>query len=515
MDDPIAEAKRRTHRAAPAKRAPAPGATRAAASSGDGRGSATGGHGVRLSVLVREELRALPRNTFALASATIVLGMFAVLGALIYSGEGGLEEKLLFTWLAAELVVAVIVAARVAAVRRNRFVDSLYTTPLDQRTWLAAQAIVGLVLVLLVVAIQVPFLLVHVAWLGVPASIPLLLAGALGVGLFAVALGLFCGVVVGDSPPTAAAGLAGGIAFVTFVLMIVHGVVMTSPASPTTDLWLRVTALSPVALMFDAVGIDLFGKVADRAWRPVVGLAGMVLGLASAGWLAYTRAQTPLGWDARGGRIVVVALATLAVVAPLATAETTFVAAEDDDIAWDPGNHTQVAFVPRGAPILRESFTMSQVAQGPDLPVGKAVHVDALVLALAPEDSTVRSVRIEVRGSEDVRVESGGILTVPDGTPSGYAPPGKDWDSTEDGPSRPVYRVPVTLRALHVESLGNSPLLVEVHTSFRADQELLTSAARIDLDGEVPGAAWQLMAAGMVLPSTAATALALRKRRTR
>src|SRR5687767_34267 len=77
---------------------------------------------IGLRALVREELRGLPRNTFALAAVATILGIFAPMGMGLYSGEGGVDKIMMFVWLIAELVVAIIVAARVAGVRRNRFV---------------------------------------------------------------------------------------------------------------------------------------------------------------------------------------------------------------------------------------------------------------------------------------------------------------------------------------------------------------------------------------------------------
>lgn len=471
---------------------------------------------VGVLTLAREEIRSLPRPTFALGAVVVVLGLLAPIGAFAYGGEGGVEDTLVFTWLVAELVVAVVVAGRVAAARRSRFVDSLYTTPLDQRTWLAAQAIVGVVLAILVLAAQLPFLLVHVALLGVPATLPALLLGALAMGAFAVALGLFCGVIVGDAGPGAAAGLAGGVAFTTFVLLLFHGMAAAAPPSPAQPWLLRITALSPLALVMGGVGVHVFDVAPAAAWRPFLGLAGIVAGLAGAAWCAYTRAQGPLGWDSRGGRGLVAALVALAVLAPVASAEVTFrEEGSDESFALSQGEHTQVAIVARGAPIHDKAFTLSEVYGAPDLPLGQDVEADALVLLMVPAGTLVRGVHIEVEGSATVRIVSGGSATVPDGAPSGHALPGAGWEATGQGPARPVYRVPVVLRAVSVEALGESPALVEVHTEFLADGRALASHARIPLDGEVAGAIAMLGLAGLPLPAAALGTLVARKLRTR
>ncbi|HEX2022414.1 MAG TPA: hypothetical protein VHH36_06850, partial [Candidatus Thermoplasmatota archaeon] len=422
--------------------------------------------------------------------------------------EAGLDETLLFTWLVLPLAVSVIVAARVAGARRTRFVDSLYTTPLSQPTWIAAQAIVGAILGLLALAVQVPFLLVFVAWLGVPAFLPPAALAALGIAAFAVALGLFCGVVVGDSSPLAAAGLAGGIAFVSFILFLVHTIALEDAPTAEQGVLLRVTALSPVSLAADASGLTPGGMKPVETWRPVAGVLSLVAGLGGAAWIAYTRGQGPLGWEPGRGRAAVLALTALSLAAPVATAEVAFAASEDEG-GYEPGGNTWVAFVERGGAIREDSFEYSSIHAAPSLPLGEDVEYDVLVLALSPPGADVRGVHIEVKGSDVVRVVAGGQLAAPRGEPAARVP------APNDGQPRPVYRVPVTLRAVSVEELGDSPAPVEVHTSFTADGRRFASVSRMTLAGEVPGAVLHLVGAGLVVPSLALAGFVARRRSTR
>jgi hypothetical protein len=476
------------------------------------------GHARKVSVwtLAREELRALPRTAFGLGAIAVVFGLFAPLAAMLYGGEGDVDDVLIFTWLVAELVVAIVLAARVAAARRSRFVDSLYTTPLDQPTWFAAQAIVGVVLALLVLLAQVPFLLVILALVGVPAAVPALFVSALGMGAFAVALGLFCGVIVGESGPGAAAGIAGGVGFLSFMLFLFHGLGVTGSPSPMQEWVLRATSLSPMTLVATATGVELFDNHVVEWWRPTLGFVALVGGLGAAAWWSYTRAQGPLGWDARGGRAVVVALVALAVLTPVASAALEYEEIEETyGFPYDPGEHTQVAFVPRGAPLHDETFTLYEILGAPDLPRGEDVEVDVLVLLMVPDGTTVRGVRIQLEGSDVVRLVSGGSLSVPDGTPSGRARSGEGWESVSHLAPRPVYRVPAVLRALSVEAIANSPSPVTVHTDFVADGRAMSSEALMLLDGEVPGGQPLLGLAGAPLPLAAAAALVTRKIRTR
>lgn len=464
---------------------------------------------VRLAALVRQELRALPRNTFALGALAVVLGLLAIPTSFLITGEAGLDETLLFTWFVLPLVVAVVTAARVAGARRTRFVDSLYTTPLTQRSWLASQAIVGGTLALLALAVQVPFLLVYLAWIGVPAFLPAAILAALGIAAFAVALGLFCGVIVGDSSPLAAAGLAGGVAFASFILFLVHSVVLTEGPSTARDVMLHVTALSPITLATDASGIGIAGLEPTDAWQPMVGLVALTAGLAGAAWVAYTRSQSPLGWEPdSGGRMVVALLVLVAVAAPVAAAEVDFIDAPEE-VGYEPGEHTWVAFVERGSPVSESSFTIESILGEPALAVGKDVAYDALVLALTPPDASAKAVHIQVKGSEMLRVVDGGVRMVPDGRADAQVP------APNDGKPRPVYRVPVTLRALTLDDLGHADLPASVHTEFTVDGKRFVSDAHLLIEGEVPGALGQLLAAGSVLPAAAAVGFVRRKRETR
>lgn len=471
---------------------------------------------VGMWTLAREEIRALPRTAFGLGAIAVVFGLFAPIGAMLYGGEGDVDDVLIFTWLVAELVVAIVLAARVAAARRSRFVESIYTTPLDQPTWFAAQAIVGVVLALLVLLAQVPFLLVIFAFVGVPAAVPALFVSALGMGAFAVALGLFCGVIVGESGPGAAAGIAGGVGFLSFMLFLFHGLALSNPPSLMQEWLLRATSLSPMTLVATGTGVEIFDAHVVEWWRPALGLVALVCGLAGAAWWSYTRAQGPLGWDARGGRAIVVALVALAILTPVASAALEYKEVDDGvGFPYDPGEHTQVAFVARGAPLGEKTFTLYEILGAPDLPRGEDVEVDVLVLLMVPDGTTVRGVRIQLEGSDVVRVVSGGSLSVPDGTPSGRAPPGEGWESVSNLAPRPVYRVPAMLRAMSVEAIANSPSPVTIRTDFVADGRALSSEARMLLDGEIPGGQPLLALAGTPIPLAAAAALVIRKIRAR
>ena len=469
-------------------------------------------------MLAREDIRALPRQTFALGAVAFVLALLAPFSGLVLDGPDEFREYLIFTWLMAQLVVAIVLAGRIASARRARFVESLYTTPLAARSWLGAQFLVGAFLAALVVAAQLPFLLVHVALVGVPPMLGPLFLAALGMAAFAVAFGVFCGVVVGESGAGAAAGLAGGVGFVTFVMFLVHGMASGLPPTPTQELVLRLTALSPLALVIDATGTGPFASAPEAPWRALVGLGSLVVGLASAAWVAYTRAQGPLGWEPRRARWGVVALVALALVLPVASASVTYVEVEEEpSFVLAHGDHTRVAFVPRGAEVTDLRFSLAAPFYWDDLLHGQENELDVLVMLLVPEDEQPRQVRIGVSGSPQIQVVSGGVLAVADGAPAGRARAGETFgkDPEPTGPLRPVYRVPVVLRPVEASALQGSPGLVEIDTVYVLGGRTLESQARVTLASDIPGASTALLFAGAPLPLLAIGSLVTRRIRTR
>lgn len=476
-------------------------------------------HQVSALVLAREEIRALPRNGFALGAVAAVLALLIPIAALgAHEGSSALRDHLVFLWVVAQLAVAVVVAARVASARRTRFVESLYTTPLQARTWLVSQVLVGAFLSGLVLLAQLPFVLVHVALVGAPAYLLPLVLAALGMAAFAVAFGVFCGVIVGESGPGAAAGLAGGVGFLSFILLLVHGMVAMGTPSPLQATGLRLTALSPLALVVDATRTDIFGIAPQEPWRAMLGLAALTGGLFGAAWLAYTRAQSPSGWERSRARGPIAALAVLALAVPLATASVTYVEVEEEpDWVLSNGEHARVTFVPRGAGINDTHFALYAYFMQEPLRHGEDNEVDALVMLLVPEGESVRDVRIEVKGSDELLVVSGGSGSFPSGEPEAHARLGESFDDDAEpaGPLRPVYRVPVALRPVEASAVLGSPGLVEIDTTFVKEGRPLNSHTRMTLQSDMPGASAALATAGAPLPLLALGALVARRMKTR
>jgi len=470
---------------------------------------------VRATRLAREELRALPRNAFALGGAAAALALLAV-AASSTGGPNALQQVLLFSWVLAPLLVAIVVAARVASVRRSRFAESLFTTPVTLRAWLAAEIMVGLALVAALLAASAPLVLVQTARIGFPAETWTLLAAGAALGVCCVALGLFCGVVVGEAGAGAAAGLAGGCVAVAFGGLVATTALASLPPDPLVTTTLALAHVSPLVLAVEASGTTLFGVLPATAWPAGVALVAMTLALFAAAWLAGTRAQSPLGWErrARGGGTValVAALVVASLVLPVATASTSYHETERRNAAFfDPGETQDLALVPRGHAADDAVFTAYWYVRSDPLTFGADNALDLLVMTHAPANATVTGLRVTLDPSAAF------VVALGEPTRDGTARPTRGFGFPGDptGEAEPVFRIPLVLRPVVAASLHYDHELLRGNVSFAVDGKPSGSAFLVTAFASVPNSRAQMLAAGAPLPLACVGALATRARRTR
>ena len=471
---------------------------------------------VRLSTLVVEELRSLLRNVFALAAVAVVLALLALAGAFALGGAGAIDGFLLLMWVVAPLGVSIVLATRVASARRSRFVDSLYTTPLRQPTWLAAQAIVGAVMAAFVLLVTAPFVLVYAAHLGAPPNALGLLLTGVAVGAFAVAFGLFCGVIVGDAGGGAAAGLAGGGAALSFVAFVVQGVLNTGSPEPLALQVIRVMHLSPITLAVEGSGLTLFGVIPSSPTPAALGLIALALGMLAAAWLAFTRHQGPLGWEPRAGSWLVPLLVVASIALPIATANVDYHAIPDDrSIRFNPGDHTKIGFVAQGAPIDNVSFSPFTTLRNRPLWFGQDNAFDMLVMLDVPANASIRDVHVATAGGASFIVDGGTLDMVGAALPEGTATAPAFFDEARDATPSPVFRVPVVFHPVKANAILYAHANIAINTTFVADGQPYASNGSIPLTTHVPHASAQLLAAGAPLPLAFATGAIARKLKTR
>lgn len=468
---------------------------------------------VSVWTLAWADIKGLGRNNFGLGAAAVLTTLSAFVMAFTLYGPEAMRDALLFLCLVPQLAVAVILAARIASARRSRLVESLYTTPLRPQTWLAAQALVGLFLGGAIIAVHLPAIAVFTAFAGWPHMAGQVLAASAITAIASVSMGLFFGVVAGQAGPGAAASMAGGYGFLSFLGMILNGIAADPGAiGSMATLFVRACAISPLAMAVAATRMDTFSIEVAAAWHPIIGLAGFTAGLAGAAWLAYVRLQSPVGWEPRPGRWAVALLAAAALVVPIATAATEYREVEGpDSFTIEPGEHTRIAFAEPGQSIDDNAFTFRSLLDWKSLRHSEDNRLDVLVMLVAPAQ-TFRSVTIQVTGSDGISVTEGGQRIVHNGQPDGQARLESDGST---GPLRPVYRVPATVRPLGTSAFLESPNILDIKTAFTGDGKAYESHARMSVTSNIAGAKPAMLAAGLPAPLIALGALVARRVRTR
>src|SRR5690242_9047725 len=100
---------------------------------------------MKLLQLYREELRAVFRGRFAwLGAAVVLLGIGGL--ATVSTQDTWLDGYGIIAYFLAPLAFLPLAAGSVASPRANRFVESVFTAPVDRRAWLIAKILVLLTL---------------------------------------------------------------------------------------------------------------------------------------------------------------------------------------------------------------------------------------------------------------------------------------------------------------------------------------------------------------------------------
>src|SRR5215467_11122212 len=98
-----------------------------------------------LGTLYREELKAATRGRFAALGAGVVLLLIGGL-ATVSSQDTWLDGYGVIAYFLVPLAFIPLAAGAIAGPRANRFVESVFTAPVDRRDWFAAKLLVLLTL---------------------------------------------------------------------------------------------------------------------------------------------------------------------------------------------------------------------------------------------------------------------------------------------------------------------------------------------------------------------------------
>src|SRR5689334_11344503 len=120
-----------------------------------------------IRILYIEELKATMRGRFAWLAAAVIL---LAVGGLAVAGtqDVWLVGYGIMAYGLVPLAFIPMAAGMIAGARANRFVECVFTAPVERRDWLAAKILVALTLAALYYAALTPMMMVYVAHVGVP-----------------------------------------------------------------------------------------------------------------------------------------------------------------------------------------------------------------------------------------------------------------------------------------------------------------------------------------------------------
>ena len=207
-----------------------------------------------VATLYAEELKATMRGRFAWLGAAVIL---LAIGGLATVGTQD-------TWLDGYGIIAYglvplgfipLAAGAIASPRANRFVESVFTAPVERRDWLIAKVLVLLTLAAAYYVALIPMLLVYTHHVGLPFLLGRFLLWTPGILIASIAIGTLIGVLfIGRSVAApAAAGMGVLLAYVGLVplqeLMVARGNGATRSG--------HIALASPAVLLKNALGFTL------------------------------------------------------------------------------------------------------------------------------------------------------------------------------------------------------------------------------------------------------------------
>src|SRR6202043_2374468 len=152
-----------------------------------------------VGILYIEELKATTRGRFAWLGAGVILlavGCVATVG----TQDTWLDGYGIIAYFLVPLAFIPLAAVFVASPRANRFVESVFTAPVERRDWLTAKILVVVTMAAAYYLALIPMVLVYTHHVGVPLLLQKLLIWAPCLLLTSIAIGSLIGVLfIGES----------------------------------------------------------------------------------------------------------------------------------------------------------------------------------------------------------------------------------------------------------------------------------------------------------------------------
>jgi ABC-type transport system involved in multi-copper enzyme maturation permease subunit len=472
-----------------------------------------------------EELKATTRGRFAWLGAAVVL--LAVGGlATVGTQDTWLDGYGMIAYGLVPLAFIPMAAGMIASPRANRFVECVFTAPVNRRDWLAAKFLVLVTLAVAYYVALVPMMLVYISHVGLPPLLHKFLLWTPGLLIASLAIGTLIGVLFIGRSLAAPIGAGMGVLLAYLGLMPLQEL-MVSLGNGATRTG-HITLASPAVLLKNVLGFTLVtNRIPATTARTWISLAVVVVGaLALAAWV-FLRAQGVETWEANRRQRWTIALAMIALVlVPVLLADTNY-----DNPAPRANNAPAIRGLSRAginAALVRPGGRVpgrccNSVMNREEWPLGtdQPSQRDLLLLLPVETSAQVTNLSTKIVGEDGLEITTNPDVLV-QATPHLEA----HTYSNDSGPAAPdghhiatgwIARLPITLNPTKPWDIGGDRYPLSIAATYQVAGESQPRAlnARVAIDAEVGDAIYQMGAAASLFPLLCLGAGFVRWRRTR
>ncbi len=466
------------------------------------------------------------RGAYAwLGAAIILLALGAV--ATVGTQDAWLDGYGIIAYFLVPLAFLPFAAGAVASPRVNRFVESLFTAPVERSDWFFAKALVLLTLAGAYYVAILPMALVYIAHIGMPFLLKELLLWTPFLLVASTAVGLLVGVLfIGRSiAPPAATGVGILLAYAGMAPLQELLVSQGNGATRTGSL----TLSSPAVLLKNAFGFTLITRsIPDATAMTWVSIAVVVLGsFALAAWV-FLRAQGVENWETTRAKRWAITFAILAIFFfPILFADRNYdkaaPAANNAPALPGMGGRGGISSLALAQPGAALPGRCCNAMLNRDEPIGtdKSTRRDLLILLPVETSQPVDNL--------DIHISAGaGMTAVADS--AALAAAGKSLEThtymNDQGPMATdghhvvtgwVARVPLTLTPTNPWDIGGDRYPLAVAATYRLDGDAKPRVlnARGAVNAQVASAIYEMGAVSFIFPALCLFAAIRRWRLTR
>ena len=479
-----------------------------------------------IATLYIEELRATMRGHFTWLGAGVVLLALGGLAAAA-TQDTWVDGYGIVAYFLTPLAFIPLSAGVISSPRANRFVESLFTAPVERSDWLAAKILVLLTLAAAYYVALMPMLAVYAHHVGLPPLLRYFLLWTPGILVASIAIGTLIGVLFIGRSIAAPAATGMGVLLV-YAVMVPLQELMVARGNGATRVG-RVALMSPAVLLKNAFGFTLvtanIPATTTLTWLSVAVIVAGAFVLAA--W-TFLRLQGVETWEAtrRQGWILAASIAAICFF-PIAFADLNYDAtAPPASIApaipglFARGNGA-LALTDTGAPM--PTRCCGTILNRDATPIGtdEDTRQDLIILLPVDANRAVTDLNVSIEGRS-------GLTVVTDPVALASATQHLETHTYDNdlGPAAAdghhvttgwIARVPVTLHPTAPWDIGGDRYPLNITATYRVDGESQprTLRARAAVNAQVATGIYEMSAAGALFPLFCFGMAIVRWRRTR